>query len=105
MRAAWKAARKWAFRVATAWEEVRLRLAREEEVAKMESMKCQMVNWQTQEFTRPLRVTKLIAILVASRPFGLLAFLAEGQGWLWPFLVNFGETRLPLQYNALALHK
>jgi hypothetical protein len=43
MRAAWKAARKWAFRVATAWEEVRLRLAREEEVAKMESIKCQMV--------------------------------------------------------------
>jgi hypothetical protein len=33
MRAAWKEARKWALRVATAWEEVKLRLAREEEVA------------------------------------------------------------------------
>jgi hypothetical protein len=33
IRDAWKEARKWAFRVATAWAEVRLRLAREEEVA------------------------------------------------------------------------
>jgi hypothetical protein len=33
MRAAWREARKWALRVATAWAEVRLRLAREEEVA------------------------------------------------------------------------
>ena len=31
MRAAWREARKWALRVATAWAEVRLRLAREEE--------------------------------------------------------------------------
>ena len=33
MRAAWREARKWALRVATAWADVRLRLAREEEVA------------------------------------------------------------------------
>jgi hypothetical protein len=33
MRAAWKEARKWALRVAMMWAEVRLRLAREEEVA------------------------------------------------------------------------
>ena len=33
IRAAWREARKWDFRMATAWAEVRLRLAREEEVA------------------------------------------------------------------------
>ena len=33
IRAAWREARKWALRVATAWAEMRLRLAREEEVA------------------------------------------------------------------------